>query len=307
MAINYISFTLEKGQVYAQVSQSAAERTTLQIPNRDETIHYSKVVTEKMQTINLTPYLRSEFEYSAHKKGDIMVNGNGILPVIKVNGYPYMARTGYWGQYSNDKGICSDLPYRLIAEGQSDVISVMLEPDGSCPEIGAMNATSTTSLFAKSVKPTGDIEVTVYDNDGIEAESQRIRYVFRPMGLNGVRIAWINKYGALDFWNFDHLREENIAVQTEKIYTKDGYVPIYMEREKQITIATKELPKAALEALSYILASPAVWLVNDTKSGELKQSDFTPIDIITDNCRVYSDSELSALQITYRAKQRERW
>ena len=297
MAINYISFSHEKGQVFAQVSQSAAEKTTIQIPNRDETIHYSKVVTEKMQTINLTPYLRSEFEYSAHKNGDIMVNGNGILPVIKVNGYPYMARTGYWGQYSNDKGICSDLPYRLVAEGQGDVISVVLEPVGSCPEIGAMNATSTTSLFAKSVKPTGDIEVTVFDNDGIEAESQRIRYVFRPMGLNGVRIAWINKYGALDFWNFDHLREENIAVQTEKIYTKDGYVPISMEKEKQITIETKELPKAALEALSYILCSPAVWLVDN----------YEPIDIITDSCRVYSDSELSALQITYRAKQRERW
>lgn len=299
MAINYIAFIQEKGQVYAQVSQSAAERTTLQIPNRDETIHFSKVVTEKMQTINLTPYLRAEFEYTAHKNGDIMVNGNGILPVIKVNGYPYLAGTGYWGQYSNEKSICSDLPYRLITEGQSDVISVHLDGGGgSCPALGVTNYTSTNSLFAKTIVPTKNILVEVLDDGGDVVDSQSIRYVFKPMGLNGVRLAWINKYGALEFWNFDHLREENIAVQTEKIYTKDGYVPISMEKEKQITIETKELPKAALEALSYILSSPAVWLVGNS---------YEPIDIITDSCRVYSDSELSALQITYRAKQRERW
>lgn len=297
MAINYISFSHEKGQVFAQVSQSAAEKTTLQIPNRDETIHYSKVITEKMQTINLTPYLRSEFEYKPLQNGDITVNGNGILPVIKVNGKAYIASTAYWGQYSSDKAICSDLPYRLIAEGQSDVISVLLEPQGSCPALGLRNSTSTTSLFARVNTPKSDIDVAVLGDDDIELESQRIRYVFRPMGLNGVRLAWINKYGALDFWNFDHLREENIAVQTEKIYTKDGYVPIAMQKEKQITIETKELPKAALEALSYILCSPAVWMADN----------YEPIDIVTDSCRVYSDSELSALQITYRAKQRERW
>lgn len=297
MAINYIAFTQDKGEVFAQVSQSAAEKTTLQIPNRDETIHYSKVITEKMQTINLTPYLRSEFEYKPLQNGDITVNGNGILPVIKVNGIPYMASTAYWGQFSNDKAICSDLPYRLIAEGQRDVISVLLEPQGSCPALGLNNSTSTTSLFARVNTPKSDIDVAVLGDDNIEIESQRIRYVFRPMGLNGVRLCWINKYGALDFWNFDHLREENIAVQTEKIYTKDGYVPIAMQKEKQITIETKELPKAALEALSYILCSPAVWMADNNE----------PIDIVTDSCRVYSDSELSTLQITYRAKQRERW
>ena len=227
-----------------------------------------------------------------------MVKGNGILPVIKVNGYPYLAGTGYWGQYSNEKSICSDLPYRLIAEGQSDVISVYLDAGGSCPALGLSNNTSTNSLFARITTPTKNVLVEVLNDEGDVVISQNIRYVFKPMGLNGVRLAWINKYGALDLWNFDHLREENIAVQTEKIYTKDGYVPISMEKEKQITIETKELPKAALEALSYILSSPAVWLVGN---------DYEPIDIITDSCRVYSDSELSALQITYRAKQRERW
>jgi hypothetical protein len=39
----------------------------------------------------------------------------------------------------------------------------------------------------------------------------------------------------------------------------------------------------------------------------LEESHFTPIDIISDSCRVYSDAELSTLEIAYRKNKREKW
>lgn len=306
MAINYIAFRLEDGEVFAQVSQSAAERTTLKIPNRDGTAEYPKVITEKMQTINLTPYLRADLTHKPFYTGEVSyITGN--LPVVTVSGRPYISSFYYWGQTA-EKTICSDLPYRLITEGQPDVVSAILQPNQSAPQLAANNLSGASSMFAESlVRVSGDAEVAILDADGNEVAVETIRYVYRPMGLNGVRLAWINCYGALDFWNFDHLREQTYTAKVDKIYTADGYKSIGAETETQTIVESRELPKDALEALSYILCSPAVWLVKDVRYMGLEESHFTPIDIISDSCRVYSDAELSTLEIAYRKNKREKW
>lgn len=306
MAINYIAFRLEDGEVFAQVSQSAAERTTLKIPNRDGTAEYPKVITEKMQTINLTPYLRADLTHKPFYTGEVTyITGN--LPVVTVSGRPYLASFNYWGQTA-EKTICSDLPYRLITEGQPDVVSAILQPNQSAPQLAANNLSGASSMFAESlVRVSGDAEVAILDADGNEVAVETIRYVYRPMGLNGVRLAWLNRYGAIDMWNFDHLREQTYTAKVDKIYTADGYKNIGAETETQTIVESRELPKDALEALSYILCSPAVWLVKDVRYMGLEESHFTPIDIISDSCRVYSDAELSTLEIAYRKNKREKW
>lgn len=306
MAINYIAFRLEDGEVFAQVSQSAAERTTLKIPNRDGTADYPKVITEKMQTINLTPYLRADLTYKPFYTGEV-TSITGTLPVVTVSGRPYMSTFNYWGQTA-EKTICSDLPYRLITAGQPDVVSAILQPNQSAPQLAAKNLSGASSMFAKSiVRASGDAEVNILDANGNTVAVETIRYVDRPMGLNGVRLAWLNRYGAIDIWNFDHLREQTYTAKVDKIYTADGYKNIGAETETQTIVESRELPKDALEALSYILCSPAVWLVKDVRYMGLEESHFTPIDIISDSCRVYSDAELSTLEIAYRKNKREKW
>lgn len=303
MAINYISFSLKEGEVFAQVSQSAAERTTLKILNKDGTVEYPKVITEKMQTINLTPYLRADLSREPLCSGEV----KGVLPVIMASSSsPYQATSKYWGQYA-EKNICSDLPYRLVTEGQPDIISVVLRGRQNAPQVGN-NPSGITSMFAKSlVRVSGDVVLRILDADGNKVAVETIRYVYRPMGLNGKRLAWINRYGAIDIWNFDHLREQTYTAKVDKIYTADGYKNIGAETETQTIVESRELPKDALEALSYILCSPAVWLVDDVRYTALNASHFTPIDIVSDSCRVYSDAELSTLEIAYRKIKREKW
>ena len=288
----------------AKITQDKAENTTVHIPNKEGTNNYTLIVMSTEQTANITQYLREDFEYTPHHNDNIM-STTGIVPTITVNNYPYTASVGYWGQQSNDSPIGSDLPYRLIAPGQTDVISAILparfimQDDVDAMGADIRNPTSITTLIARSFIPTKDVELTYGGN-----QSFTIRYVFRPMGLNGVRLAWINKYGALEFWNFDKLREQNFVASSDSIYTHKGYKKLNTKAEKHYTIETRELTREALDALSYIVASPAVWLVNDEGDG-IDDSSFEAIDIITDECKVYSDNELLALQVTYRPQMRE--
>lgn len=315
MAINKVLFTQKDGECYATIKQSTAERTTIYIDSgKDGSVSYPKVITEAEQTINLTPYLRADMEVKPFVRGNITDTTMCAMPIITTeDGRTYTSEVVY--TYAIDRNVlndhlCSDLPYRLIEQGQFDVLTAQVMGFGHIDTSAGTeeeNEEHYVTDLAITHIPTADVKLTTWDDMGSPVIVSDIRYVFRNMGLNGVRLAWVNRYGALDFWNFDHLREENVAVQVEKIYTKDGYTPIAMQKEKQITISTKELPKAALEALSYILASPAVWLVTTPLNTPPQSSDFVPIDILTDSCRVYSDAELSALEITYRAKQRERW
>ena len=121
------------------------------------------------------------------------------------------------------------------------------------------------------------------------------------MGLNGKRIAWLNRYGALDFWNFDYLREQSFGATAETIYTHNGYKKIVRTAEKVYVVETREATREAIDALSFIIASPAVWLVTDDLTGN---PTFEEVDVITEECKVFDSEELLGLQIAYRPKKR---
>ena len=90
-----------------------------------------------------------------------------------------------------------------------------------------------------------------------------------------------------------------MAVETKKIYTGNaGYQMLGAVAETTYTVETRELTQEILAALSQILYSPAVWIVG--ADGTTKE-----IDIITDECRIFSDTELSTLQLEYRPKMRD--
>jgi hypothetical protein len=114
-------------------------------------------------------------------------------------------------------------------------------------------------------------------------------------------MAWLNRYGALDFWNFDYLREQSFGATAETIYTHNGYKKIARTAEKVFVMETREATREALDALSFIIASPAVWIVNDDLTGN---PTFEEVDVITEECKVFDSKELIGLQIAYRPKQR---
>lgn len=303
MAIS-VGFSRNGNQVLAIISRDTAIPTTVKIGN------YRKILTEKVQIINLTPYLREEINLDAVVSGKYTDNDCAVPVQITIEGRVYESNDSYTiGDDATDLEHCaSDLPYRVIAHGQTDVVTVYLDAFNSADitannqQIESVQHRGISTLVAMAIQPTTDqINVSRYLDDNSTSYSQDIRYIFRPMGLNGKRIAWLNRYGALDFWNFDYLREQSFGATAETIYTHNGYKKIGRTAEKVFVMETREATREALDALSFIIASPAVWIVNDDLTGH---PTFEEVDVITEECKVFDSKELIGLQIAYRPKQR---
>lgn len=303
MAINSISFSRNGNQELVTITRDTTDRTTVKIGK------YSKVLTEKSQTINLTPYLREEINLAPIISGRYTDSDCAIAVEITADGTTYESGESYAiGDSAQDLEHCaSDLPYRVIAHGQTDAVTVYLSK-GNSADIEANQKVineqnnEVGTLVATNIQPTTEnIKVSKHLDDNSTLYSQDIHYIFRPMGLNGKRMAWINRYGALDFWNFDYLREQSFGATAETIYTHNGYKKIARTAEKVFVMETREATREALDALSFIIASPAVWIVNDDLTGN---PTFEEVDVITEECKVFDSKEMIGLQIAYRPKQR---
>lgn len=301
---NSVGFSRNGNQVLAIITRDNANPTTVKIGK------YHKILTEKSQTINLTPYLREEINLGAVVNGKYTDEDNAVPIQITVEGRVYDSGESYTiGDDAIDLAHCaSDLPYRVIAHGQTDVVTVYLDAYNSADitannqQIESVQHSGISTLVAMAIQPTTDqINVSRYLDDNSTSYSQDIRYIFRPMGMNGKRMAWLNRYGALDFWNFDYLREQSFGATAETIYTHNGYKKIARTAEKVFVMETREATREALDALSFIIASPAVWIVNDDLTGN---PTFEEVDVITEECKVFDSKEMIGLQIAYRPKQR---
>lgn len=311
--VRRVDFIREGLQAYADVYLSKAEHTEVWINGT-----WRKVINSDENRINLTPYLRASIELSAYmKEGDSLNAGRSVNAEVRINdkyysdGLPYL-----WGVPI--QGYCSKLPYRLIAPGQRDLLSGAVMSGGKLELyverelVRHYTNDESGKLLCWVVYPQGEIsaneevELRICDDNGDSELEQPIRYVVRPMGVNGKRLAWINEYGAIDFWNFDYLREQTFTAGYESMYTANGYQKQDIKGEKHYTIESRELPQDVLEVLSYILASPKVWLVDD-RCDFNEEVTFEEIDIITDECKVFSDTDLLSLQLTYRKAKRDIW
>lgn len=304
MAISNISWHREGTQQLVTIVRDSAEPLQVQISK------YTKVITEKQQTINLTPYLREGINLDAVVSGKYTDENNAVPVQITIEGRVYDSGESYTiGDDATELEHCaSDLPYRVIAHGQTDAVTVYLSKNNSADIeanqtlINDAQNNSVGTLVAMNIQPTTEqIKVTKYLDDISTSYSQDIRYIYRPMGLNGKRIAWLNRYGALDFWNFDYLREQSFGATAETIYTHNGYKKIARTAEKVFVMETREATREALDALSFIIASPAVWIVNDDLTGS---PTFEEVDVITEECKVFDSEDLLGLQIAYRPKKR---
>lgn len=197
----------------------------------------------------------------------------------------------------------TDLKIRPHVEGQVDELSAVSNslsptlgvslldslsdsPDAPVVESGdgaqyKVFAIDTTKRFALLVNSDGEI-------------LDRIEFV-NVDSCSGIRLCWINKYGALDYWNFSRLVSESTSVSKTKIYSKDGYLTTEVSAEDEVSISTKYLNSQTLKALEWLLSSERVWIVKEDGSYE-------EIDVTTTSATTYSEASPTAFQVTYRPK-----
>ena len=312
--ITAVTFRIEKGRVYADITRdSITEGEKIYIGNKR---HPKYLPAQGLSTtIDLTAYMRSEITGSLRSMLSGMSNGEArlydnydlaIVPRIETeNGVTRTANEMYFnGKQTDGFGLLTHLPYMQIADDDSIIVSAQTADDDS-NSVSVGGATSATfnngylGAVAITITPTTTADSIVLNSGiGTDYDSHRIPLRTISKGMNTRRLIWRNELGGIDSWYFEFLRESNFATTSDVFYSSTkGYTRTNRLTERLHTVETRELDDITAEVVAYILASPEVYLVEG--------NEFTPIDIVTEECRTYSDTELSGVQVSYRKRKRE--
>ena len=194
------------------------------------------------------------------------------------------------GQYDELSAVRDNVGAILALSMQDDPEAVPVITPGEDPEPDAVQfksfairTGSATKRYAILTDPTGAIL------DAVE---------FIPLdSCPGVRLAWVNQYGVLDYWSFAITRSKETQVRKSKIYSLCGYTQTSVTAEDTATVSTRYQNESTLAALRHLLSSPRVWQINADNT-------YSEIDIVTDSCATYTREGLNYMQIEYRSRTR---
>lgn len=190
----------------------------------------------------------------------------------------------------------SDLRRRTIMRGQIDELPVYV----TAPSVVVYGATS-VSVF-EGISHVGfrvpqdaparfSVELRTPDGEVLD----RIEYDIEE--TDGVRLAWINAYGQIDYWNFAVRRKSTTKITKEKIYTESGYTSTSMQVDTTDTAISRPLPEALTDVLCQMFVAEDVWRLDNKVAHR--------IDITTESVTTYEAEKLSSIQVEYRNKIRE--
>lgn len=312
--ITNTTYKIVNGRIYATITRNAivdGETITIQPSERKDTTYTKYLPNEGFVCdIDLTPYCQSalsgrisEIYDNSNSEGEDGVNFRVVVHPIAGD-----SENDYVPYYANCKGdrrtqLLTKLPYLQIAErngfynlllafyterganleifsGEDEVGRI--EQKGETVQYIDISITNTQSLTIKNKTDNTDISIP-------------IRVV--PRGMNTRRLVWRNEVGGVDAWSFEFLRESSFATSSDVFYTSKGYTRTNRISERAHIVETRELDDITASVVAYVIASPEVYLEENDK--------LVPIDIVTEECRTYSDTELSSIQVAYRLKQRE--
>lgn len=307
--ITNISYKIEKGRIFATITRNAiveGEVITIDVAN----LRFYKYLPNagEVVQIDLTPYCESSLRdmgevlnaLPANSKTYGVADGVAVIPDIdQQRGYQIY----YKNISSNDAILLTKLPYLQMSEVGNLYVAIRVPDDYreqlSCGDvqISIIGSGNMENICIVRIQPNNANALTLTNDMVYGGATLPIRTV--PTGMNTRRLVWINEVGGIDSWSFEFLRESSFATSSEVFYsTTKGYTRTNRISERAHIIETRELDDITASVVAYVIASPQVYL---EENGTL-----TPIDIVTEECRTYSDTELSSIQVAYRLKERER-
>lgn len=307
--ITNISYKIEKGRIYATITRNAiVEGEQIVIDVAGNTFYKYLPNAGEVVQIDITPYCESSLRdmgevlnaLSANSKTYGVADGVAVIPDIEQQqGHQIF----YKNIFSNGAILLTKLPYLQMSEGGNLYVAIRVPDDYreqlSCGDVQISITPSAAfeDICIVRIRPNNANALTLTNDMSYGGVTLPIRTV--PTGMNTRRLVWINEVGGIDSWSFEFLRESSFATSSEVFYSATkGYTRTNRISERAHIIETRELDDITASVVAYVIASPQVYL---EENGTL-----TPIDIVTEECRTYSDTELSSIQVAYRLKERER-
>lgn len=321
--------TVRNGRIYADFHRTVPSDgvvDVLTIKPSDDSPTYTKYISGNASSglIDITPYCQSALTGNIKSVYDVILSDSGVSngtrrgvevkPII--NGFESSTVSYYpncQGGGTLDDKFLSKLPYLQVSKtekGYELLLCVWVAVYDKDAPLYVIYRGEEDEIVYEITGPTtsteGNVKYCLFSIDTIpqelilENDYKRYRIPIKvvPSGINTRRLLWRNEVGGVDAWSFEFLRESNFATTSEVFYSStDGYTRTNRKSERLHTVETRELDDLTAEVVAYVIASPEVYLM---ENGTL-----VPIDIITEECRTYSDTELTAIQVAYRLKERE--
>lgn len=198
-------------------------------------------------------------------------------------------------------GLMTSMPQqRIIATEEREELTLVTE--GPCTvTVTAQNGASATAESYRTTK--GGVFLFVMNtNDFPQAETLTvdagscgtISYTVVPRIAGGRRLAWRSSAGSIEHYTFPIEKSENLEVDKKRAYGAKGHVAFAQAEEYRMKLISAYETRAVIEALTEILSSPEVWLVDGEK--------YQPIDVMTEKTLVNQHGAVTCMEIEIRPK-----
>ncbi len=143
-----------------------------------------------------------------------------------------------------------------IYSASTEMQAVVVNAD----DIGRLFTANTGAPVSEMTEFTISLEIRVGSSD-IYVDR---RYEIDRNTGRGRRLAWVNRYGAIDYYTFPYVAGGRVSGSRGRIYTPDGYRTVATSAETAETLLSEPCDAACAGWLSEIFSSPAVWTVDGT-------------------------------------------
>lgn len=107
----------------------------------------------------------------------------------------------------------------------------------------------------------GEFTVELRSGTGVAATVLHRRYSIDRTSRGGRRLAWVNSYGAVDYYTFPVVPESRVSGRCTRILTSGGYRTVATAAESTETLMSEPCDEGMAGWLAEIMSSPAVWTI----------------------------------------------
>lgn len=118
--------------------------------------------------------------------------------------------------------------------------------------------------------------------------------------VQSVRLAWRTPHGSLEHYTFPAIDEQASMVERQSIRTEGGVVTTSIEHVAEMSVSSRYEPLAMVAALSGILSSPQVWVVDDDGS-------YSNAEVESCRCTVHESFRPSKISLKIHIQDKTAW
>lgn len=295
--MNVISYPDQYGSVYADacfsISGLTGDSTDVEILGGDDAriVGVKRFYKTESCRVNVAPYMRRRFDIrpmNDYFTGLYDSTERAITCAVRCG--TQSSESVYLTASSTGVAtgrLLSDMPKsRTISSGQWDELS-LLSPDEMVVVTIYMHGAGCDASVELTQQTLGaDIATIVVDADDIaemfvaetgknkelmesftieiDSDYAPLATVFYKMDYSGCgeRLAWVNRYGCVDYFTFPIVSSSTLSVEKQRIATPDGYRVVGVDSRRSTVLNSGYKSCGEVDALAAILASPRVWKIS---------------------------------------------